>query len=152
MAQRVLDEVIRRAQVSDLDGTIDQTRSRRLDLSLSKALQGMLRSSGESLSEDVTLKAREFAQRSKILRGRQMIWMIIDYFKSIDHSRSHTRAKTSKHCNGRAMRSFNGSIHARSSLFPVCLSPSPKLCFATLSCQRFAPRRSYNQTLWSSTG
>ena len=42
----------------------------------------MVRSSGESLSEDITLKAREFAQRSNILRGRQIIWMMIDYFKT----------------------------------------------------------------------
>ena len=42
----------------------------------------MIRSSGESLSEDITLKAREFAQRSKILRGRQISLMIIDYFKT----------------------------------------------------------------------
>ena len=37
-------------------------------------------SSCESLSEDITLKAREFAQRSKILRGRQIISMMIYYF------------------------------------------------------------------------
>ena len=42
----------------------------------------MIISSGESLSEDLTLKAREFAQRSQILRGRQLIWMMIDYFKT----------------------------------------------------------------------
>ena len=42
-------------ECSDLDGTVDQTRWRRLDFSLSKALQGMIRSSGESLSEDITL-------------------------------------------------------------------------------------------------
>jgi hypothetical protein len=67
---------------SDLDGTGDQTRWRRPDFSLSKALQGMIRSSGESLSEDITLKAREFAHRSNILRDRQIIWMMIDYFKT----------------------------------------------------------------------
>ena len=42
----------------------------------------MLRSSGESLSEDITIKTREFAQRSKIPSGRQIIWMMIDYFKT----------------------------------------------------------------------
>ena len=57
---------------SDLDGTVGQTRWRRLD---SKALQGMSISSGASFSEDITLKAREFAQRSKILRGRQIIFV-----------------------------------------------------------------------------
>ena len=46
-----------------------------------KHYKGMIRS-GESLSEDITLKAREFAQRSKILRGRQIMWMTIDYFKT----------------------------------------------------------------------
>ncbi|MFM7983187.1 MAG: hypothetical protein ACKPKO_28090, partial [Candidatus Fonsibacter sp.] len=50
-----------------------------LDLSLSRVLQGMIKSSGELLSEDVTLKAREYQQRSMILRGRQIIWMMIDY-------------------------------------------------------------------------
>ena len=59
---------------------------KRLDFSLSRALQGMIRSSGESLSEDVTLKASEFSQKSNILRGRQIVWMMIDrllYNKSI---------------------------------------------------------------------
>ena len=42
----------------------------------------MIKSSGEPLSEDVTLKAREYQQRSMILRGRQIIWMMIDYFKT----------------------------------------------------------------------
>ena len=53
----------------------------RLDCSLSRALQGMIKSSGESISEDVTLKARELAQRSSILRGSQIIWLRIDYFQ-----------------------------------------------------------------------
>ena len=38
-------------ECSDFDGTVDQTRWRRLDFSLSRALQGMIRYSGESLSE-----------------------------------------------------------------------------------------------------
>ena len=42
----------------------------------------MIKSSGESLSEYVTLKAREYTQRSHILRGRQIVWMMIDYFKT----------------------------------------------------------------------
>ena len=65
-------------ECSNLDGTSGQTRWRILDFSLAKALQRMIRSSGESLSEDITLKAREFAQRSNILRGRHIIWMMID--------------------------------------------------------------------------
>ena len=55
---------------------------KRLDFSISRALQGMVKSSGESLSEDVTLKAREYAHKKRILRGRQIIWMMIDYFKT----------------------------------------------------------------------
>ncbi|MFM7980579.1 MAG: hypothetical protein ACKPKO_14800, partial [Candidatus Fonsibacter sp.] len=53
-----------------------------LDFSLSRALQGMIRSSGEPLSEDVTLNAREFQPRHMLLRGRHIIWMMIDYFKT----------------------------------------------------------------------
>ena len=41
---------------SDLDGAKDQIRWKRLDFSLSRELQGMVKSSAESLSEDVTLK------------------------------------------------------------------------------------------------
>ena len=44
-------------ECSSMDGAKDQIRWKRLDLSLSRALQGMAKSSGESLSEDVTLKA-----------------------------------------------------------------------------------------------
>ena len=46
-------------ECSDMNGTHDQVRWKMLDLSLPRALQGMARSSGESLSEDVTLKACE---------------------------------------------------------------------------------------------
>ena len=48
---------------SDLDGAKYQIRWKRLDCLLSRALQGMVKSSGESLSEDVTLKAREYAHK-----------------------------------------------------------------------------------------
>ena len=41
----------------------------------------MIKSSGETLSKDVTLKAREFPQRSKTLRGRQIVWTMIDDFQ-----------------------------------------------------------------------
>ena len=67
---------------SDMEVTEDHLRWKRLDCSLSRALQGMIKSSGEALSEDVTLKAREYTQRSNILRGRQIIWMMIDCFKT----------------------------------------------------------------------
>jgi len=68
---------------SELDGsTSEEWRWKRLDFALSRALQGMIKASGESLSEDVTLRAHEYQQRSMILRGRQIIWMMIDYFKT----------------------------------------------------------------------
>ena len=73
-------------ECSDMDGTHGQVRWKRLDFALPRALQGMIRSSGESLSEDVSLKAREFAQRSMVLRGRQIIWIMIDYFKKNSRS------------------------------------------------------------------
>ena len=69
-------------QCSNLDGAKDQIRWKRLDFSLSRALQGMAKTSGESLSKDVTLKAREFAHKNTILHGRQSIWMMLDYFKT----------------------------------------------------------------------
>ena len=67
---------------SDMEVIEDHLRWKQLDFALGRALQGMIKSSGESLSEDVTLKAREYTQRSKILRGRQIVWMRIDYFKT----------------------------------------------------------------------
>ena len=60
----------------------DHLKWKRLDLSLSRALQGMSKSSGESLSEDVTLKARDVAQRSKILPGRAIMALMTHYFKT----------------------------------------------------------------------
>ena len=66
----------------------------------------MIRSSGESLADDVTLKAREFSQKSKILRGRQIVWMMIDFFLS--HTalcKNSAPGRTSKRGNGRATTS-----------------------------------------------
>ena len=47
------------------------------DFALFRALQGMIKIRGASLSEDITLKARVLTQQSKILRGRQIIWTMI---------------------------------------------------------------------------
>ena len=69
-------------ECSDMARAKEQIRWKKLDLSLARALQGMVKSSGESLSEDVTMKAREFAQKDNIFRGRQIIWMMIDNFKT----------------------------------------------------------------------
>ncbi|MFM7982181.1 MAG: hypothetical protein ACKPKO_22965 [Candidatus Fonsibacter sp.] len=42
---------------SELDGgTSEEWRWKRIDFALSRALQGMIKASGESLSEDVTLR------------------------------------------------------------------------------------------------
>ena len=83
MAKRMLSKSFEQLEQSELgNSTVEDWRWRRLDFSLSRALQGMIKSSGEPLSEDVTLKAREYQKRSMILRGRQIIWMMIDYFKN----------------------------------------------------------------------
>ena len=50
---------------SDLDGAKYQIRWRRFDFALSRAPQGMIKWSGESLSEEVTLKAREFCTQEQ---------------------------------------------------------------------------------------
>ena len=56
-------------ECSDMARAKEQIRWKKLDLSLSRALQGMVKSSGESLSEDVTMKAREFAQKDIFFVG-----------------------------------------------------------------------------------
>ncbi|MFM7978468.1 MAG: hypothetical protein ACKPKO_04055, partial [Candidatus Fonsibacter sp.] len=66
---------------SDLDGVQDHVRWKRRGFLLPKAFQGMITSSRKSLPEDVTLKARAFAQRSKIRRGYQIILMMVDFFQ-----------------------------------------------------------------------
>ena len=72
--RRSFDEL----ECSDMYRVKDQIRWKRLDCSLARALQGILKSSGEAFSEDVTLKARVFAHRSTILRARQIIRLRID--------------------------------------------------------------------------
>ena len=57
-------------------------RWRKLDFALAKALHGILKQSKESLTEDVILKTRECAQSNSILKGRQIVWMMLDYFKT----------------------------------------------------------------------
>ena len=79
--------------------TEGQLRWRRLDFSLSRALQAMIRSSGESLSEDVALKARAFAQKSIFSRKSS---------KRTGLCNISTLGKTSKRCNGRAMTNNSG--------------------------------------------
>ncbi|MFM7987448.1 MAG: hypothetical protein ACKPKO_49860, partial [Candidatus Fonsibacter sp.] len=76
-------EAFKELEQSELDGsTSEEWLWTILDFALSRALQGMIKASGESLSEDVTLRAREYQQRSMILRGGQIIWMMIDYCKT----------------------------------------------------------------------
>ena len=57
-------------------------RRRRLDFALAQALQKMIRASGESLADDVTLAARDCSSEGKVLRGHQIVWMLVDYFKT----------------------------------------------------------------------
>ena len=57
-------------------------RWRKLDFALAKALHGILKQSKESLTEDVILKTRECAQSNSILKGRQILWMMHDYFQT----------------------------------------------------------------------
>ena len=57
-------------------------RWRKLDFALAKALRGIIKQSKESLTEDVILKTRECAQSKSILKGRQIVWMMLDYFKA----------------------------------------------------------------------
>ena len=53
-----------------------------MDFALAKALHGILKQSKESLTEDVVLKTREYAKSNCILKGRQIICMMRDYFKT----------------------------------------------------------------------
>ena len=57
-------------------------RWRKLDFALAKALHGILNESKESLTEDVIIKSRECAQSNSNLKGRQIVWMMLDYFKT----------------------------------------------------------------------
>ena len=52
-------------ECSDLSGLKDQLRWRRLVFSLARALQGMIKSSGGSLSEGATLKARDSHRKAR---------------------------------------------------------------------------------------
>ncbi|MFM7979845.1 MAG: hypothetical protein ACKPKO_11060, partial [Candidatus Fonsibacter sp.] len=68
---------------SDMDGATDQILWKRLDEALSKALQGTIKTSGKSLSEDVALKAREFFFSGlRYFADLRYSCMMIDYCKS----------------------------------------------------------------------
>ena len=49
---------------------------------MATTLHGILCQSKESLTEDVVLKSRELSQRQTILKWRQIVWMMLDYFKT----------------------------------------------------------------------
>ena len=55
---------------------------KRLDVIMSTSLAPVIHKSGESLSEDLFLADREADDRGEILLGRQMIWMMLDFFKT----------------------------------------------------------------------
>ena len=54
----------------------------RLDLCLSRLVANCIHKSGETLSEDVLLADRDASDKNDILRGRQMIWMMMSFFKT----------------------------------------------------------------------
>ncbi|MFM7983507.1 MAG: hypothetical protein ACKPKO_29695, partial [Candidatus Fonsibacter sp.] len=108
----------------------DGWRWKRLDFSLSRALQGMIRSSGEPLSEDVTLKAREFQQHHMLLRGRQIIWMMIDYFKTNRSLQEQFTWQDIETLQWQGDESYNGFITVGSSLLLVWPLRFRRLFFA----------------------
>ncbi|MFM7990135.1 MAG: hypothetical protein ACKPKO_63550, partial [Candidatus Fonsibacter sp.] len=55
---------------------------RKLDVALARGLHSILRQSEEFLTEDVVLKAREMSQLNAILKGRKIVWVMFDYFKT----------------------------------------------------------------------
>ena len=63
-------------------GEENSLRWKRLDSARPRALQGMLKRSGSSLSQDITLKAMVLTRQRNILRGRPIIWMMINYIKT----------------------------------------------------------------------
>jgi hypothetical protein len=96
-------------------------------------------SSCESLSEDITLKAREFAQRSKILRGRQIISMMIDYFKTKRSLQEQYMWQDTEASQWQADEKIS-MVFTRwtTNHHQLCRSLSVKLLFGILSSQRFA--------------
>ena len=57
-------------------------RFKRLDLMLGKCLASVIHNSGETLSEDVFLADRDANEAGRVVGGRQMVWMILDFFKT----------------------------------------------------------------------
>ena len=57
-------------------------KMKRLDLVLSRLVANCIHKSGESLSEDVFLADRDASDKNDTLGGRQMIWMIMSFFKT----------------------------------------------------------------------
>ena len=76
LARRMLHEDIRPA--CGLRGA----RGRRLDLVMEHMVAACIHKSGETLSEDLFLADRDAAEKDQILMGRQIVWMILDVFKS----------------------------------------------------------------------
>ena len=88
LASRVLLQDVRRTINIKWDSPIPALptdpldRWRKLDFALSQSFHCILKQSRESLTEDVVLKIREYAQSNKLLNGRHIIWMVHDYFKT----------------------------------------------------------------------
>ena len=58
------------------------SRFKRLDMVLSKCMATIIHKSGESLSDDVFLADREASDANRVLGGRQMVWMVLDFHKT----------------------------------------------------------------------
>ncbi|MFM7982398.1 MAG: hypothetical protein ACKPKO_24065, partial [Candidatus Fonsibacter sp.] len=81
--QQMFDELAmssRSVQAPNPNDNID--RWRKLDFALARGIHNILRQSKEALTEDVVLEAREMSQNSTILKGRRIVWMMLDYFKT----------------------------------------------------------------------
>ena len=57
-------------------------RLKRLDLMLSMCVAQVIHKSSKQLSEQVFLADQDAADQDQILGGRQMVWMILNFFKT----------------------------------------------------------------------
>ena len=79
---------------------------------ISRARQGVIKGSGESLSEDIELKARQYTHQSNLLRGRQILWLMINVLqKAALVERGSTHGETSSLSFSRVMTTVNGSTN-----------------------------------------
>ena len=58
------------------------TRSKRLDIMLASVVGRAVYKSSEPLKDDLVLAQREAYDKIVVIIGRQIIWMILDFFKT----------------------------------------------------------------------